>query len=154
MIRSGYRTKLTVVVLMLLAVAAVCPVEAAAPRLLIVHGKPLKKPVLLSDWGEIFKLITTSTESAGITSKELKDRPRMELAFFWGPDWVRYVDEGNRLDKLRPEDANQNGWFYPAFADAEAVIWTNGSSISRVSEEGLKILARHGIPTRLDRKPD
>jgi hypothetical protein len=154
MIWSGYRRTLSVGFLLLFPVAAVCPVEAAAPRLLIVHGKPLKKPVLLSDGREIFKLITMSTESAGITSKELKDRSYMELALFWGPDWVRYVDEGKPLDKLTPEDANQHGWFYPASAEAEAVIWINGSSINRVSEEGLKILAQHGIPTRLDRKPD
>src|SRR5688572_7614803 len=112
MIWSGYRTALTVGLPLLLAVAVVCPVEAAAPRLLIVHGKPLKKPVLLSDWREIFKLITTSTESAGMSSRELEGRPYLELALFWGPDWARYVDEGNPLDKLRPEDANQNGWFY------------------------------------------
>ena len=57
----SYRALLLMLVLPL-ALTYVCPVEAAAPRLLMLYGKPLEKPVLLADWPEIFKLITTSTE--------------------------------------------------------------------------------------------
>jgi hypothetical protein len=51
--------KLAVTVLLVALLCAI-PLKAAVPRLLMVYGEPLQKPVLLSDWGEIFKMFTST----------------------------------------------------------------------------------------------
>jgi len=99
----------------------------------------------LSDWGEIFKMFTSTTAE---TNVNLNDRPFFELALFWGPEWSAYVDSGKFLDKLRPEDANQKGRFYPAFGDKPAVI-SAGPTVKQVPAESLRLLERYGIHTRL-----
>jgi hypothetical protein len=137
--------KLAVTVLIVLMLAVVSPLEAAAPRLLMVYGAHLQKPVLLSDWGEIFKMFTST---AAETNVNLADRPFYELALFWGPEWNVYVNDGKPLDKLRPEDANQKGRFYPAFRDKPAVI-SAGPTVKQVPAESLRFLERSGIRTRV-----
>jgi hypothetical protein len=132
----------TVLFVVLLCVVSL---EAAAPRFLMIYGRPLQKPVLLSDWGEIFKVFTSTPAE---TKVNLNDRPFFELALFWGPAWNAYVRDGKPLDKLRPEDANQKGRFYPAFGDKPAVI-SAGPTVKQVPAESLRFLERHGIRTRL-----
>src|SRR5262245_39344839 len=79
--------------------------DAAVPRLLMIHGALLREPVLLSGWKEIHLLFyAPKPQSRSIPFEELRNRPFFELALFWGLDWVRYVEEGKPLKKLRPED--------------------------------------------------
>jgi len=129
----------------LVALLCVTRLEAAAPRLLMVYGASLQKPVLLSDWGEIFKMFTSTPAE---TDVNLNDRPFFELALFWGPDWNAYVNDGKPLDMLLPEDANQKGRFYPAFGDNPAVI-SAGATLKRIPPESVRFLERYGIPARL-----
>jgi len=129
----------------LVALLSFTSLEAAAPRLLMVYGGPLQNGVLLRDWGEIFKMFTSAPSE---TNVNLNDRPFFELALFWGREWNDYVNDGKPLDKLRPEDANQKGRFYPAFGDKPAVI-SAGRTVKQVPAESLRFLERYGIPTRL-----
>jgi hypothetical protein len=129
----------------LIALLSVAPLEAAAPRLMIVYGVPLQKPVLLSDWGEIFKMFTSTPYETGLN---LDGRPFFEVALFWGPEWNDYVNEGKPLDKLRPEDGNQKSRLYPAFGDKPAVIGA-APMVKRIPAESLRFLERSGVPVRL-----
>ena len=56
-----------------------------------------------------------------------------------------------RLGSLRPGQANQFGWFYPAVAGSPALVELPGVGRwpRRVSPQALTILARHGVPVRL-----
>jgi hypothetical protein len=52
---------------------------------------------------------------------------------------------------LRPGQANQRGWFYPAHGAAPAVfaVMVDGTERPRLApRRALSILARHGIPIR------
>ena len=96
------RTRLFLVILVLAGIVLATPAEAAAPRLVMIYGKQLPKPIILADWQENMRLMAAITEQARVTPEELKRRPYLKLAFFWGLEWVRYVDQGKPIDKLRP----------------------------------------------------
>jgi hypothetical protein len=52
----------------------------------------------------------------------------------------------------QPSEANQHGWFYPARRSRPAVfeVMVAGARIPRIApKKALRILARHGVPTRL-----
>lgn len=94
-------------------------------------------------------------DEASVTPQALAERPYLELAFFWGPEWGRYVDGGGPLDALRPEQGNQHGRFYLAIGAAAPVFTFDsipgpGTVIRRVEPQAVEILARHGIPTGLE----
>jgi hypothetical protein len=106
----------------------------------------------VSDWDEIAALTGLLASGPAAPSDPLGGRPGLQLAMFWDAGiWEPYVREG-RLGSLRPEQANQFGRFYPAVAGQAALVdlpWA-GTWPKRVSPEALAILARHGVPTRLD----
>lgn len=95
------------------------------------------------------------TEEARVTPEELKGRPYLEVALFSGLEWVRYVDQGKPLDKLRPKQASQHGRFYPAVGDAAPIMTFKslpgpGPLTRQVKPEGIEILARHGVPVKME----
>jgi hypothetical protein len=141
-----------VAVALLAVVWGAAPARAAAPRLFMVSGAPLAKPVMLSDWDEIATLTGLLSSSPAAPSDPLGGRPSLQLAMFWDAGiWEPYVREG-RLGSLRPEQANQFGRFYPAVAGQPALVdlpWA-GTWPKRVGPDALAILARHGVPTQLD----
>jgi len=128
------------------------PVEAAAPRLLIVYGPPLTRPVILDDWQENLTLMLAATDNAGISADALQGRPYVRLAFFWGPEWAQYVDAGKPLSALRPEQGNQHGRFYPAVGNEGPILTFDDrlatpANVRRLDQTGVSVLAHHGIPT-------
>ena len=148
------RTRLVVVT----AVLSVCVLDAAFPRLVMVYGGSLDRPIVMEGIVDAFspspKDIQTHKPSAG--------RPYFELALFWGPAWSQYVKDGRPLDQLRPEDARTtflvptDGRFYPACGDAPAVIvsgLTSGQRTWRVSASGLEAFQRSGVPVSVDCSP-
>ena len=155
MLHHHHRTKSFLMLFVLAGILFATPAEAAAPRLLMVYGKQLPKSIVLSNWQENQRLMSAITEEAKVTPEELKGRPYFELAFFWGLEWVRYVDQGKPLAKLRPKQASQHGRFYPAVGDAGPVVVFKslpgpGPLNRSVKLEGIEILARHAVPVRLD----
>ncbi len=129
--------------------------NAAAPRLIMVYGSPLTKPVILRNWRENLEFMSSITQQSSVTSEELRRRPYLKLALFWGPEWVQYVEEGKPIDKLRPEQGNQQGRFYPAVGPASPVVTLDmppgsaGPSWRQVREGGIRILLKYGIPVSL-----
>ncbi len=147
------RIALTFPVVLLAWLLGSLPVEAAAPRLILVYGPPLAQLVVLDDWQENLTLMVAATEDVGLSVDKLRGRPYFRLAFFWGPEWAAYVDAGQPVSALRPEQGNQAGRFYPAVADAGPVLTFDsipgpGPLTRRLEPAGVAVLARHGIPTR------
>jgi hypothetical protein len=132
--------------------------DAAFPRLLMVYGKPLPKPVVVENPFDVVKIFEGSRD--GTTEQSLSGRPYFEIALFWGEEWNRYMNEGKPASALKPEDVTpfgnipNRGRFYPACSNASAQISliepqsqrTNG--IWKVPEEGLKVLESLGVPTK------
>jgi len=165
MIRRIHRVLLIVGLVLLVTALVASPAVAAAPRLIMVYGPPLSKPIILRDWQENLTVML-KMKRTNIDPGELEGRSYLKMALFWGPRWVEYVEEGKPLGALRPEQANQHARFYPATGDEPALITLGSSkfgprSIRRVEPEALVVLARHGVPVssevpppRPDRSPD
>jgi hypothetical protein len=134
--------------------AAAAP--AAAPRILIVSGDTLDRPIVFSDWGRISRVVAAIAAARPLPRTELGDRPRLRLSLFWGSRWIEFVRTGKSPAALRPRQANQHGAFYPARDGRAAAIdlpWA-GRWPRAVPGAALRILAGLGVPTRLDSPPD
>jgi hypothetical protein len=120
------------------------PAQAAAPRYILVSGPGLKHPATLGNWTENLAFVTSLLHARRPTSGWRDNRLRYDLALFWGvpakpvPTW--------------PNEASQHGWFYPATGGRRAVVKlrVSGEDFPRVATpRTLRILARHGVPTRI-----
>jgi len=120
------------------------PAQAAAPRYILVSGPGLQRPATLGNWTENLAFVTSLLHARRPASGWRDNRLRYDLALFWGvpakpvPTW--------------PNEASQNGWFYPAIGGHRAVVklGVSGEDFPRVATpETLRILVRHGVPTRI-----
>ena len=122
------------------------PAHAAAPNYIVVSGPGLARPIILSNWKENLVLllaVANARKASEITTRGLIDRPRFDLAEFWG--W------SGRPRPTSAKGANQHGQFYPAHGTEPAVVvmTVNGITIPRLAPTSLmKILARHSVPIR------
>lgn len=127
------------------------PASAALPRLLMFDGKPLSRPVVISDWHEIARFQQAILNSPPAASRELGRRPWLRVSLFWGLQWHDYVERDQPLSALRPRGANGFARFYPAWRGPLAVVdlafAEHGPKLAR--QRALAILRRHGIPVRL-----
>ena len=120
--------------------------QAAAPRYILVSGPGLQRPAILGNWSENLAFVTSLLHARRPTSGWRENRPRYDLALFWGVP--------AKPVPTRPNEANQHGWFYPATGGRRAVVKmrVSGEDFPRVATpETLRILARHGVPTRIIR---
>jgi hypothetical protein len=122
----------------------------------MVTGSSLDGAVVLSDYIENLHFLSAVTagpeiaEGRVVDPKELRGRPHFDLWLFWGENlWEPYVREG-RLDELRPDQANQSGRYYPAVEGRPAVVSIDPVGAKRLTPKALRILARHGIPVRVE----
>jgi hypothetical protein len=125
---------------------------AAAPRLIMVSGATIERPVLLSDADEVVDFYSSFFRGTAVDRASLEKRPSLRLGLFWDNGlWEPYVRDG-RLGELRPEQANQVGRFYPAVGDKPALVDVPGYGRwpKLADAQALGILARHGVPVRLD----
>ncbi len=140
---------LLVAVAVLAASASVA--RAAAPRIVIVSGKPLAHQVVISDWERISVVVGEIASGRIVPRTQLASRPRLKLSLFWGPRWNDYLDKGNPAAALRPRQADQFGSFYPSWRGRPASIdlpWA-GRWPHLVSAKALTILKRYGVPVRV-----
>ena len=137
------RILILIAVLLAAGVVAV-PAQAAAPRYILVSGPGLQRPAILGNWSENLAFVTSLLHAHRPTSGWRENRPRYDLALFWGVP--------AKPVPTRPNEANQHGWFYPATGGRRAVVKmrVSGEDYPRVATpETLRILARHGVPTRI-----
>lgn len=140
----GVGRLLALIAVVLTAAVVAVPAKAAAPRYILVSGPGLQRPVLLGSWRENLTFLTSLLPADRPTQGWRDDRPRYDLALFWGVP-AKPVPS-------RPKQASQHGWFYPATGGRRAVVrlGVSGQDFPRVApREALRILARHGIPTRI-----
>jgi hypothetical protein len=136
---------------------AAMPADAAYPRIILVSGAELEEPIVLASVDDIVDVTTAIARAPSVPPEEVEGRAYLRLSLFWGDDlWEPYVREG-RLNELRPEQANQEGRFYPANGAQEAVIdlLVNGrAGPKHASEEALATLTRNGVPVSFPVDPD
>ena len=136
----------TILLVVAAALALATPALAAAPNYILVSGPGLAQTVLLGDWNENLDLlvaVANGPRAKGSAVRELARRPHYDLAEFWG--W------SGLPAPTSPRDANQHGTFYPAHRALRPVfvLMVDGSRVPRLaSQAALRILARHGVPTR------
>jgi hypothetical protein len=114
------RIMFTGTIVLLVTVVFVGSARAAAPRLIMVYGLCLSKPVILDDWAENGQIL--GVEESNIRPTDLSNRPYFHLALFWGPEWDQYMREGKPLQKLHTDQANQYGRLYPAVGSENPII--------------------------------
>ena len=136
-------------VVVAVAFAALAPAgaaSAAAPNYILVSGKGLVRPIVLGNWNENLRLMSalaTAPRAEPKVVRGLSHRPRFDLAEFWA--W------SGRPRPTRPSDASQHGTFYPAHGSRPAVfaVMVDGARAPWIAPvAALRILARHGVPTR------
>ena len=132
------------------------PAGVAAPSIILFHGSRLPKPVFVADFKQNAVLMAAVTQAVNVREDTLTQRPFVEVAMFWGPDWHQYVVDRKPLDVLKPEDANQHGRIYPATDDADALFVFNGNEAASntvrriglarwIDANGLSMLRTHSV---------
>jgi hypothetical protein len=146
-----FRCGVLLVPMVLLATVGASPGPApdalAAPEIILVYGAPLSERKVLANQLENLRLLL-AIEGRKPASPIPLPRPSLEIALFWGQEWRATARSPALLRALRPERANQRGLFYPATSDAPAMFDFAGT-IGVVSDSGLAIFRRHGVPTRM-----
>jgi len=122
----------------------------AAPEILLVYGVGLREPRAIADQLENMTLLQSLGPASPLPpgpAPPAERRAPLNLALFWGREWRATAQSAERLRALRPDQATQRGWYYPAHGAAPALI-SLGGGFQAVSENGLAVLRRHGVPTR------
>jgi hypothetical protein len=151
-VRSARPTALIAGVLALTGVSAA---EAAAPRLILVSGPPLVRPIVISDWSDNGVFFSEVAYSIPVGRRGLAARPSFRLSFFWDQRWSDYVAEGRSLRAVCPCQTPYRGRFWPAYRSAPAVVdlghgYYAGTKLA--TGKLLGVLRRHRVPVRcLDR---
>ena len=142
--------------------ASVASLNAAAPRLILVGGPLLERPVLIQDWDDTMRIMAGINDRAVAASEPPTDRPYYELALFWGMEWVQDINDGRPLAALKPEQANQHARFYPAVGTAPALVVFSDESgewgqnarrmglVRSVEQMALDVFAKYQLRVRVD----
>lgn len=130
----------------------------AAPEIILFHGSALSKPIITTGWEHNAVLMEAVTQVTSVSEDALKNRPFIDVAMFWGPDWYQYLVARKPVDVLKPEQANQHARIYPATATAPALFVFDdhgpfGQSVIRtgraraITANGLAMLKKVGVLT-------
>jgi hypothetical protein len=141
-----------------LEIAALPASTFAAPWAIIAHGPRLPRPITLADWPENQRLFLAMPGPGTPTdSRAMRNRPYVELALFWGPEWEHLKGSRDAVARLRPEQANQRAWLFLADGERPAVVVLNPPTVPSLSatlavrvveSDGLAVLRQHGVPVR------
>ncbi|GAC1689755.1 MAG: hypothetical protein NVS9B3_08340 [Gemmatimonadaceae bacterium] len=132
------------------------PPRLSAPWLIIVDGPSLDHRVMMDDWSDNQQLLAGLGPAVSISDRGLRQRPRLRLSLFWEPRFLGLPPHA-ALTTLAPDDADQTGYFYPAYGGAPAVVFIGkprlfamaGGQRTRLLHAGdsaLEILRRYGVP--------
>ena len=123
--------------------------SSAAPRVMMFYGDLLESPVFIAGQDSFDLMVELAknepSSSNAVSSDVTYGRPRIDIAFFWGPQWK--TDEAS-LARLTPEQTSFGAMFFPAAQGAPAIIHYRGYYIA--SEPTLEILRKFGVPTSVD----
>lgn len=129
--------------------------RAAAPRIILFYGRPLKTPVVLTNWREnmaflqsLVPKISTAPRSRGVVDS-------LRVALFWGAEWSLVAQDSGASSRLDPRQANQAGWlFFSATGRALELSLSRESGAMEpiswrrfvVSDRTRAILMNHNLP--------
>lgn len=153
--KSIPRMILLAVLLVVALATSTVPALAKGPRIMMIYGTPLAKPVVVSNWSDNATIMFAAHESASLIHARLTGRPSLRVAMFWGLHWMRYMQHHKPLAAVHPTQADQFARFYPAYGTAPALFVFDSipgpytSLVCRVGQKGLAVFARYGVPVRL-----
>lgn len=154
--RKPVRRVILLAVLLLVALTTSTELALAkGPRIMMVYGAPLTKPVVVSNWSDNATIMFAVPDSSSIMHSTLTHRPFLRVAMFWGLYWMRYMQHHKPLAAVHPAQADQFARLYPAYGSAPALFVFDSipgpytSLVRRIGPNGLATLARYGIPLRL-----
>ncbi len=145
-----------------IVLASAASLNAAAPRLILISGPLLERPILIEDWDQNARIMAGINDRAVAQAEAPADRPFYELALFWGLEWVQYINDGRPLAALKPELASQHARFYPAVGTTPALVvfrdepgeWGQNARrmglLRSVEQMALDVFARYGLRVRMD----
>jgi hypothetical protein len=122
--------------------------NAAAPHIIIYYGVKLQKPIIIDEWEENHRLMSSLSEEGLVKPEEISSREYIELSLFSGPQWLKYKLDGGSASALRPEQGNQNGRLYMGTENSQPILHLEGRLPRYVGDDGGLMLSEHGIPTR------
>jgi hypothetical protein len=148
--RHGLRVAIGILAGLAFVLAETSSAFAAAPRIIIVAGGGLAKPVVLDDWHENLAIMLAATDGVDARIESLSARPWYRIAMFWGQRWEQYMQAGNDPRALHIEEADQLARYYPPTAAHAAVLSFDGISgpgafARRLKAPGVSIFSRHDI---------
>lgn len=123
----------------------------AAPRIIVLYGGPLEKPVYLTNWYENLQFMLSSTERATLRPGDVDTTGAIRVAMFWyGPAWEEYARNAQRLPELLSlTHKAQLGSLYlagsgaPSFLNYHSALASAGLRV--IDGAGIALLASHGI---------
>jgi|SRR4030095_4256942 hypothetical protein len=130
------------VMTLVLALLLLVPTHAAAPSIIMIYGDPLERPLVITrnidGVGFLFGGYDRG-QSATVAVADLKDRRFVKVAIYWGGGWwKKYVEDGEPLSTLRPEEANQHGRLYLPTATEPAVALKTPGFFCVTDRPGLR----------------
>jgi len=149
------RTFLALGVAALAVAALTSPALAKGPRILMVYGSPLAKPIIVNNWANNEKLMFAITDDMSVQHAHLRGRPYFRLALFWRETWDQYMKHHKPSTALHPNQADQFARFYPAYGASRPLFVLDSipgpytSLVRRIRPAGLAVLRRYGVPVRL-----
>ena len=128
--------------------------HAAFPQFIMFYGKQWTRPILVTEPPEIENLMAPVAQRLPVTLEDLRDRPYIEFALFWGLPWKQDIDRGDSLADVRPEDVDRDseweytphhGRFYPPSGPDDALVYIQKFGIGIATKDTLRVLAKHGV---------
>ena len=81
-----------------------------SPRVIMFYGEPLKAPIFIT--GEDSRVLHDLQNPASLTVADVRHRPFVAMASFWGTEWDDYYFGRRSVQDLTPEQAGQHGRLY------------------------------------------
>ena len=131
--------------------AAGTPESLAAPRIIVLHGGSLERPVYLTNWQENLQLMLAISEPSQPRRSSVDTTGAIQVAMFWhGPTWEEFARNTERLPGLMQYlDKAQRGAIYLPPSSSEPLVDYHSSlsnpGLRRISAIGLAILSRAGV---------
>lgn len=124
---------------------------AAAPRIIMYYGGELgDQRVYMVDWYENLALMLAMSDSLRTVPPGYRQGRYVDIAMYWhGPTWEAHARDTTLLKTLRPEQGLKSR-LYLASGESRAFIEASGSfayiKYREISDSGLTILRKHGVP--------
>ena len=125
--------------------------DFAAPRIIMLHGGSLERPVYLTNWHQNLTFMGAIASTAPVARSSVDTANAIQVAMFWrGPDWEAYARDSARLPELirHLDHAQRAALYLPPQSTAPLLDYHTAASnpgLRTISPLGLAILHRAGV---------